>query len=331
VCLAPERKIRPRSSAPKNTGFLRLPEAALVSPESFAGRKVMKTKFILLLLIVAGAGAVWYFKFKPQAPTPAISLKTERKILYYQSSMHPWIKSDKPGKCPICGMDLVPVYEGESGMGMNLAGGIMLRSNSVTVLNVQSVIVARRPIVRTLRVAGIISVNSWTETWFEFDAYERDIPWLKIGQTIEVSVPSIPDKTFTAKIELHGLRVYAEQNFDPMSGSTKVRAEIFNGPVTLGNFGPRKLFSALYAEGCVRTETADVLAVPRSAVLSPGAQPVVYADVGGGNYQQRKIKTGRVGDDFVEVLAGLNEGEKVVTSGNLMIDAEMQISQSANN
>jgi len=36
------------------------------------------------------------------------------KILYYQSSMHPWIKSDKPGKCPICGMDLVPIYADEA-------------------------------------------------------------------------------------------------------------------------------------------------------------------------------------------------------------------------
>jgi len=288
-----------------------------------------KIFFFVLLVAVAGAGAVWLAK--SHSPAPATPAAAGRKILYYQSAMHPWIKSDKPGKCPICGMDLVPIYEGDAGMGMNMAGGIMLRSNSVTVLNVQSVIVARRPIVRTLRVAGIISVNSWTETWFEFDAYERDIPWLKIGQTIEVSVPSIPDKTFTAKIELHGLRLYAEPNFDPMSGSTKARAEISDGPVTLGDFGPRKIFSGLYAEGRVRAETADVLAVLRSAVLSPGAQPVVYVDVGGGNYQQRKIKTGRVGDDLVEVLDGLKAGEKVVTSGNLMIDAETQISQSANN
>ena len=36
--------------------------------------------------------------------------KSDRKVLYYQSAMHPWIKSDKPGRCTICGMELTPVY-----------------------------------------------------------------------------------------------------------------------------------------------------------------------------------------------------------------------------
>ena len=100
----------------------------------------MKTKFVLLLLVVAGVGAVWYLKTHPPAVAFAMSAKTERKILYYQSSMHPWIKSDKPGKCPICGMDLVPVYEGD--IGMSADGGVSLKSNSITALNVQTVAVA---------------------------------------------------------------------------------------------------------------------------------------------------------------------------------------------
>ena len=245
--------------------------------------------------------------------------------------MHPWIKSDKPGKCPICGMNMVPVYAdaGETNTGTGF--GLKLNADSVNVANVQTAPVERRQIVRTLRVAGNISVNSWTEAWFEFDAYERDIPWLKIGQTIEVRAPGIPDKIFKAEIKLHGTRPYADQKFDSASDSTKVRAEITNGPVALGDFGPGKLFSGLYAEGNVRTETPEVLAVPRSAVLSPGAQPVVYVDLGNGFYEQRKVKLGRVGDEFVEVLDGLKEGDKVVTSGNLLIDAEAQISKSSDN
>jgi hypothetical protein len=39
----------------------------------------------------------------------------ERKVLFYQSAMHPWVKSDKPGRCTICGMALTPVYEGDKG------------------------------------------------------------------------------------------------------------------------------------------------------------------------------------------------------------------------
>jgi multidrug efflux pump subunit AcrA (membrane-fusion protein) len=288
--------------------------------------------FFLALIAALAGGAVWLAKRQPTAAGAAsASVKPERKILYYQSPMHPWIKSDKPGKCPICGMNMVPVYADAGDTNTSTGFGLKLNTDSVNVANVQTAPVERRQIVRTLRVSGNISVNSWTESWFEFDAYERDISWLKIGQTIEVQASSIPGKLFTAEIKLHGARPYADQKFDSTSDSTKVRAEITSGPVALGDFGPGKLFSGVYAEGNVRAKTPEVLAVPRSAVLSPDAQPVVYVDEGKGYYEQRKVKLGRVGDEFVEVLDGLKEGDKVVTSGNLLIDAEAQISKSSDN
>jgi Cu(I)/Ag(I) efflux system membrane fusion protein len=209
-------------------------------------------------------------------------------------------------------------------------GGVTLKSNSITALNVQTVAVARQPLVRTLRVAGNIVANSWTAAWFEFTAYEHDFAWLKIGQTVEVSLPSAPGKTYQAQIKLRSSRPVVDTDFDMATGSTKVRAEISEPPVSAGELGEKKLFNNLYAEGRVLVDLPDVLTVPRSAVLSPGAQAVVYVDAGGGHYEPRKIKTGRVGDDLVEVLEGLDAGEKVVTTGSLLIDAETQISQSGN-
>ena len=289
----------------------------------------MKTKFILLLLVVAAVAGVWYLKTHSSPAASAANAKAERKILYYQSSMHPWIKSDKPGKCPICGMNLVPVYEGDAGMAAD--GGVTLKSNSVTALNVQTVRSRGSRSCSTLRVAGSIVANSSTAAWFEFTAYERDFAWLKIGQTVEVSVPSAPGKIYQAQIKLRSSRPVVDTDFDMATDSTKVRAEISEPPVSAGELGEKKLFNSLYAEGRVLVDLPDVLAVPRSAVLSPGAEAVVYVDAGGGHYVPRKIKTGRIGDDLAEVLEGLEAGEKVVTTGNLLIDAETQISQSANN
>jgi hypothetical protein len=286
----------------------------------------MKHKIIFFVLLVAAVGAVWLVK--SYSPASATTVSAGRKILYYQSAMHPWIKSDKPGKCPICGMDLVPVYEGD--MSMNMDGGLTLKSNSITALNVQTAVVARQPLGRTLRVAGSVVASSRTDAWFEFTAYERDFVWLKIGQTVEVSLPSVPGKTFLARIELHSARPFADADFDTATGSTKVRAEFSEPPVFASELGEKKLFNNFYAEGRVLVDSPDVLAVPRSAVLSPGAQAVVYVDDGGGHYEPRKIKTGRVGDELVEVLDGLHAGEKVVTTGNLLLDAEAQISQSGN-
>jgi hypothetical protein len=85
----------------------------------------------------------------------------ERRVLYYQSAMHPWIKSDKPGRCTICGMELTPVYEGQAGFDMS-GDVITLSSNSVRVLNVQTVEARVQPLAKTLSVAGTIDDNDST-------------------------------------------------------------------------------------------------------------------------------------------------------------------------
>jgi Cu(I)/Ag(I) efflux system membrane fusion protein len=98
---------------------------------------------------------------RPAAPPLGATNSTARKVLYYQSAMHPWIKSDKPGRCTICGMELAPVYEGEKGFEAG-EGIVTLSSNSIQVINVQSEPVQRRPLRRTFRFAGTIDDNDAT-------------------------------------------------------------------------------------------------------------------------------------------------------------------------
>ncbi len=284
----------------------------------------MKIKFILLLLVAAAAGGAWYWKFLAPVSAVASAAVAERKILYYQSAMHPWIKSDKPGKCPICGMDLVPVYQGEATLtdDTNL---LTLETDSLTVVNVRTEIVARRPIIHTLHVIGGIQRNSTTAAWFVFDVFERDLPWIKIGQTIELTLPSAPEKNYTAQIKLHGTQPFADRDLDVMSDSTKIRAEISNPPVDVPGFEGRAYFNNLHAEAHIRAATPEVLAVPRSAVLSHRDRRTVFVDKGGGKYESREVQLGRFGDDFAEVLGGLEAGEKIVMHGGLLMDAEAQL------
>lgn len=285
----------------------------------------MKTKFILLLLLVAGgAGAFWYFKIRPAMPAGAMTATSERKILYYQSAMHPWIKSDKPGKCPICGMDLVPVYENDA-RAMADTNMVVLSADSVTVVNVKTEAVFRRPVVRTLHVIGSIQKNSASAAWFVFDVYERDLPWIKPGQSMEISLPSVPDRTYTAQIKQHGTETFVDRDLDAMSDSTKMRAQINDAPVEIPGFEGKANFNGLHAESHIRAATPLVLAVPRSAILFRNTGPLAYVDNGGGGYTARPLKLGRIGDTDAEVLGGLEEGDKVVTNGGLLIDAEAQL------
>lgn len=100
----------------------------------------MKT-LLLLLLLLAGCSR----------PDDAGS----RAVKFYQSPMHPWITSDQPGQCTICGMDLVPVYEGEEGISTR-PGLVTLQPSTAQILGVATGPAVKAPLERTLRLSGVI-------------------------------------------------------------------------------------------------------------------------------------------------------------------------------
>jgi len=133
-----------------------------------------------------------------------------------------------------------------------------------------------------------------------------------------VTTPSLPGKKFEGKV------TFVDPNFEEVTRSTKVRVELDNPLVN----GRRALLHRLYADGAVKLEAPPVLAVVRSAVMETGREAVVYIDKGDGAYSRSVIQTGRTGDELVEVLSGLREGDKVVTNGNLLIDGQAEMDRS---
>lgn len=117
----------------------------------------MKTFLTIVFSVALAATATWFLK--PAGPSSAFTPAESpgKKVLFYQSPMHPWIKSDKPGRCTICGMELVPVYQGDKGF--DAAGGentVALTQNQVQVLHVETAEANVQPLSRTLQVAGMI-------------------------------------------------------------------------------------------------------------------------------------------------------------------------------
>ena len=113
-------------------------------------KRLMATGTLLTVCVVGGA--IWL------SGNGRPSADNSRKVVCYQDSMHPWIKSDQPGKCTVCSMDLTPIYEGTSGFEVG-EETIVLSSNSVTVLNVQTEKAKKEPLRRTLRVAGSLEAS----------------------------------------------------------------------------------------------------------------------------------------------------------------------------
>ena len=77
-----------------------------------------------------------------------------KKIAYYKDPMHPWYTADKPGKAPDCGMDLVPVYEGESDL-----KGIKIDPVTVQNMGVKTETIIRRQLKKTIRTTGKIDFD----------------------------------------------------------------------------------------------------------------------------------------------------------------------------
>ena len=98
------------------------------------------------------------------------SAQSTRKIAYYQDPMHPWYTSDKPGKAPDCGMDLVPVYEGENNL-----GGIKIDPVTVQNIGVKTEVINKRQLEKTIRTTGridydetrVYTVNTKIMGWVE--------------------------------------------------------------------------------------------------------------------------------------------------------------------
>ena len=120
----------------------------------------MKTFLTILITALLAITGTWFALNQFRLPSTEAAVAADRKPLFYQSAMHPWIKSDKPGRCTICGMELTPVYAGEKGF--DEAGGdniVALTQNQIQVLHVQTAIAKTRPLARTLSVSGTIDDN----------------------------------------------------------------------------------------------------------------------------------------------------------------------------
>jgi cobalt-zinc-cadmium efflux system membrane fusion protein len=146
--------------------------------------------------------------------------------------------------------------------------------------------------------------------WAQFDANERDLAHLRAGKTIVVHTPAWRDDEFAARIET------MSDFLDPTTRAIKIRAR-------LDNTG-RKLKGEMFVTADIDTDGDKELLVPAKAVYFQNEKNYLFIDEGNGRYLRRQVQTGDVRQNMVEILAGLNAGEKVVVEGTLMLQQIMQ-------
>ena len=161
----------------------------------------------------------------------------------------------------------------------------------------------------------LFEIADFSTMWFVFDAYEPDLAWLRVGQTVDISVASQPGQTISAPV------TFIDPNLNEMTRTARVRVVLKNYDHTLRH--KQTGFAR------VRLEIPDLLLAPRSAVLQHGAEPIVFIEQANHTYAARLVQLGRVGDDFIEIRHGLAAGDRVVTEGALLIDGQAQLARAA--
>ena len=163
----------------------------------------------------------------------------------------------------------------------------------------------------------LFEVANLSSVWVLFDAYESDLPFLKVGNTIAFTIQAMPGINYSANI------LFIEPVIDPVNRVAKVRVEVNN---TGGKLKPE-----MFANGIVKAnlnEYRDKLVIPRSAVLWTGKRSIVYVKQPKStevNFKMREIELGpMLGNSYV-VESGLNEGEEIVTDGTFSVDAAAQL------
>ena len=81
----------------------------------------------------------------------------------------------------------------------------------------------------------------------------------------------------------------------------------------------------MYGEVDLQTGGTRKLVTPSTAVLNSGQQQRVFVDKGNGYFEPREVKTGAQMDNRVEILSGLKAGERIVISGNFLMDSESRL------
>ena len=405
---------------------------------------IIRRKEIVIALITLVIGlALGYFFFGNSTTSTKIAnehtLEEHANETIWTCSMHPQIRQNKPGDCPICGMDLIPVVDAgteeasdpneiqmtESAMKLaevqtfivkngapekviyllgkvqaderniaaltarfggrieklfvNYTGQYVKKGQKLASIYSPDLITAQRELIEALKYKGtnpsfykatrsklklweltetqidaienqgepivsfdILSPISGTVTrrdvslgdyvkegtplfevidlssvWIMFDAYESDLPWINIGDTIKFTLQSIPGTEFQGSVS------YIDPFINANTRVAQVRIAFSNKNM--------KLKPEMFANGELLSrvaKNANELLIPKTSVLWTGKRAVVYVKIPNRetpSFNYREIILGPESGNYYVVANGLVEGEEVVSNGVFKIDASAQL------
>jgi RND family efflux transporter MFP subunit len=194
------------------------------------------------------------------------------------------------------------------------AGGEVQRTLSVTA-PASGLVMKRMPGLEGMAVKPgmeLLHIADLSSLWLSVEVYEDQLQWLTAGARATITMPYFPGETFTGTVR------FVEPQVSERTRTVGLRLEVPNPD--------GRLRAGMYATVVFEPVTAaGALVVPSLAVLRTGERNIVVVAEGGGRFTPRQVVLGPEGDHYVQVLAGVAEGERVVTSAQFLLDSESNI------
>jgi Cu(I)/Ag(I) efflux system membrane fusion protein len=147
--------------------------------------------------------------------------------------------------------------------------------------------------------------------WLQAKIYEYELPHIEIDQPVRIVLASQPEKEIQGKVS------FVEPVFQETTRTVKVRVKINN---------PKDEFKpGMYADLLIEHDMGEGLLVPESALLRTGVRNLAFRVLPGNRFEPVDVKLGGQFNERFQVLAGLSEGDEIVTSAGFLIDAESRL------
>ncbi len=405
-----------------------------------------KTVIPLLLVLLAFAVGCGWFLWQNQHPVKATAQKAIQRRQLYTCSMHPFIIREKPGVCPVCGMELIKKIESGSSaqpaavdhlslsptqrvmaniatveatyntlnkeinavgivqydqsrqarvtawaagriekLNVNSVGAIVSKANPVAEVYSPDLIAAQQEYLLAFKsrnqlknspftsiaqsgdglvaaakqrlilfgvkerqinalektgkpnirvpiytpLSGIViekmvqqgqyvntgevlfNIADLSAVWVEVEVYENEFQNLHIGQQVEIRSQSFPQSTFTGHIS------FIYPFLDPKTRTVKVRIAMPNPEM--------KLKPEMFVNATIKVPLSSAIVVPVTALMDTGKRQIVWVESSPGMFESREVQVGLHINEKVQILSGLNPGDKVAVSGGYLIDSESQL------
>jgi cobalt-zinc-cadmium efflux system membrane fusion protein len=159
---------------------------------------------------------------------------------------------------------------------------------------------------------SLYTVADLSTVWLVVDINEKDLSKVRKGQAATLSVGAYPD------LRLKGRITYIADVVDESTRTVKARIEVANPG--------RKLKPEMFAtaELALQTDAPPVLAVPEDALQELEGNKVLFVTENGTKFDVRRVETGHAATGLVEIVSGLNEGERYAIKGSFMLKAEQK-------